>query len=29
MNVKFFLFFDIPDFLIKKTLPKIDLDNAI
>ncbi len=29
MNVKFFLFFDIPDFLIKKTLPKKDLENAI
>ena len=29
LNVKFFLFFDIPDFLIKKTLPKQDLDNAI
>lgn len=29
MNVKYFLFFDIPDFLIKKTLPKVDLENAI
>jgi len=29
MNVKYFLFFDIPDFLIRKTLPKNHLDNAI
>lgn len=29
MNVKFFSFFDIPDFLIKKTLAKSDLENAL
>lgn len=29
MNTKFFSFFDIPEFLIKKKLPKRDLDNAI
>ena len=29
MNVKYFLFFDIPDFLIRKKKKKNDLDNAI